>query len=336
MNLIYFKISSIILIFLIGIIASYSDLKYKKVSNKIILIGLLCSFMLKIIYALYYDLSEIPLYFIELIAITILCFILYYFNVWAAGDSKLLLIILMFLITDNFIYKTIFTVMLIFVFGFIYIILESFYLYVIEKHSNKSSYLNNFSGSIIDAILKILFNFSMIICVDKVMISIFGNKVTTSLLLINIVVAITIGQWYLKKREILFFIFINLLIISLITFLNQSAFNVNIIVNLMIVILIAILRKFSSRYNHRIINIDDVEIGMVLSYITIIQFSYFKLRGLPLLTYENTKSRLNQDEVKSIKLLKQSKYNIDEIIIVRLIPFAHFIALSGLICSFLK
>jgi len=87
-----YEIYFILGIMFIGIITSYTDIKYGIIKNKILLIGIIYTIILNLI--IFFSLREVNVrayyhYFTNSIFILILSFILWYVGLWTAGDAKL-------------------------------------------------------------------------------------------------------------------------------------------------------------------------------------------------------------------------------------------------------
>lgn len=85
----------LVFVILLGIIASYTDIKFGKIRNKYIIIFGIGGILLNLIIFLSYYLSGILNwsyvfeFFINLILAFLVSFLFYYFDIWSAGDGKL-------------------------------------------------------------------------------------------------------------------------------------------------------------------------------------------------------------------------------------------------------
>jgi len=87
------------MILLIGLISSYTDIKYQKISNKLILVGMSYAILVNISLAIYSFLSRSSNTFIILnyysnylingIIAVILSFFMWKYKIWKGGDAKL-------------------------------------------------------------------------------------------------------------------------------------------------------------------------------------------------------------------------------------------------------
>jgi len=84
-------------LFAIGLICSYTDIKYGKILNRVIMIGVLCGFFLYSIlffYNLFFLHQKENFYYLSEAALNglisfFICYFLWYFKLWSAGDAKL-------------------------------------------------------------------------------------------------------------------------------------------------------------------------------------------------------------------------------------------------------
>ena len=104
--------------------------------------------------------------------------------------------------------------------------------------------------------------------------------------------------------------------------------------NWMIIFAILALKNFAENYNYRDLAIDELKPGMVVSLNQTVMFKQSRVKGLPLYSFEDFRSRLSKDEVESIKRWEGSKYGANQVEIVRFIPFAPFIA-CGMILAYI-
>jgi len=86
-------------ILFIGFLTSYSDIKYGKIKNRYLKIGIIyicCLYFFLFIYSQYFLHVDNYKYFLTLVFNCFIClivgYLLWYLNLWAAGDAKLLVI----------------------------------------------------------------------------------------------------------------------------------------------------------------------------------------------------------------------------------------------------
>ena len=105
---------------------------------------------------------------------------------------------------------------------------------------------------------------------------------------------------------------------------------------LILVLLIMIFRSIAEKYNYEEIKVEDLKSRMILSTGSVLEFYGSRVKGLPQSTTENTDSRLNQEQVESIKRWSKTKKGKETIVIVRHMPFAPFMLLGVIMFFILK
>ena len=136
------------------------------------------------------------------------------------------------------------------------------------------------------------------------------------------------GIKILQNKYLVLIIAISVIVIKLLQ--QQAIISKSMLLNYTIVFLMLLLRLFIDEYNYETIPTKEVKKGMILATSTVVLFLNSKVKGLPLSSTEDLRSRLTQEEVDSILRWEHSKYGSDSIQIVRKIPFAIFIS-SGTI-----
>lgn len=95
--------------------------------------------------------------------------------------------------------------------------------------------------------------------------------------------------------------------------------------NILLITVVLIFRFLAEKYNYKTINASKVTKGMILSFSTVMDFQFKKIKGLPQVTTEDFHSKLTEDEANVIRTWSESQKTDQEIIIVRKFPFAIFI-----------
>ena len=102
--------------------------------------------------------------------------------------------------------------------------------------------------------------------------------------------------------------------------------------NYIMVVVLLIFQMTIKTILYEEIKIADLKKGMILSTISSMMMQNSRVRGLPLVSTEDLKSRLTEEQVNSICRWSKSR-KIETITIVRKIPFAIFI-FSGFLSYF--
>lgn len=352
---------SIILISIIvitGIYSSLTDLKNNKIYNKMLLKAILfggiiqVGNIIRLIIMNRLNINNLAVLMLSFLVGVIGSFLLYKNELWAAGDSKLFTVLLMMLpiqyILDAKYFFTIdFNILLtIFCIAYIWIIFETIYLlfndinkgkfitilkenFSIEKRFLFLNYFKNFTS-------RYLFIYFFILNLNNIMMNSFLEfyKYNRAIFMLLNIFAITKILNIIKDKKMLSISTIILIMYTGIDiYINKKVEKFSYAINytyLLLIIVVIAFRYLGTLYNYKQVMVKDLKQGMILSFTTIVKFQNSRVKGLPKITYENTKSRLSEDEVDSIIRWSKSKYGQDFVIIVRHIPFAPFIFLGFL------
>jgi Flp pilus assembly protein protease CpaA len=330
--MIYFEAFLIAIIFTEGYFCSYTDLKFGKIKNIAICVGLFAGFVVNCIYYNFYVFNYFFEYLFNLIIAVFIAVLFYAFHIWAGGDSKLF-ILFQFLYParlftgSNKMPTAIKVVIYVFSIAFIYLTIESIIL-TVKKGYEQNIVLNfgNIKSFIINYTITssyiLGFHFILYLLASKIYITYINIIIFT-----NIFIIMIIQKFKIFKKIYLFFPFACIGILQIIYTNIKGFFNIN-IKSLIIVLAVFIMRMLSDRYNYKEIPTKDVITGMLISYRTVLTFMNSKIQGLPQTTTEDIKSRITAEEAESIRKWEKSKYGIQTIWILRKIPFAIFITIG--------
>jgi len=317
-------------------ISTYSDFVNGIIPNIIIVISIVLGSVVDIIYFINY-----PQYFsnfiFNLMTMTIISIILYAYHIWAAGDSKLLIAI-MIMIPGEVVYDckkilapTVSIIVISFAIAFVYIVAVSIAAAIRDHHLDLG--IKGFNIKI--AIKQYVFCVSYVTMFD-IVIACFASKYYSSNLyliwLIKLIIVISVIN-YSKTQNVIacimaiaITIFLGAehhMIIGKMTGINYKW--------LILVLAIIFLRMIAERYNYQTIKTENIKKGDVLSAHTVLLFENSKIVGLPHSTTEDIRSRVSENEVESILRWRTSSKGRDELTIVKKIPFAVFISLGTIV-----
>ncbi|MCH5138435.1 prepilin peptidase [Clostridiaceae bacterium UIB06] len=332
----------ILIIIAIGIISSYTDIKKGKIYNK----HLVMFFIPGIIFQVFYMSSKngvtVKLYLINLIAATFFAILAYSFKIWAAGDAKLVILIISLMPMEIYraslknIFPGFSVIMYIFLCGFLYLIIESIFLYIRDKllHREDMDIKQRDLQGLKKLILKIIYAWIISINLNYIVSHCFKEFYFYNLGLYMIANALLIIYLtkYIGNKKVLYSVVIlgSLIYVFNITYFGRG--NVHLNGRLMILVLALILfRSLCGKYNYKKVAIEDLKSGMILSAGTVINFFNSKVKGLPANCSESTDSRLTEEQIESIKRWQKSKNGLNEVVVVRQIHFAPFIFLGTII-----
>lgn len=320
--------------FLICIFSSITDLKNGIVKNKNMLIGFIFAILFNVFYYVFFAKEYFLAFVLNFAVMTFLSITFYATHIWAAGDSKLLIIVISLIparlyFSGNNVAASVNILIIIFSLAFIYYVGESIYLSIKEKEHI------SFKSFRID-VKKMVLQYIKCTCVVTIVTFVFSNflqnfyaanielfMVVNMLIVFSICNISILDKWFILTPLVVATVFILIL-----QNINLETLNLKIYI---VVAIVVVLRIIAERHNYRIINTNDTKPGMVLSYSTIVQFMPSRIKGLPTNTTEDIRSRITTEEANSIIRWKDSKYGKSSIVIVRKIPFAIFITVGSMI-----
>ncbi|MBO5477767.1 MAG: prepilin peptidase [Clostridia bacterium] len=328
---VYFQ--SIIAIILC-IISSVTDIKSKKIYNKVILTILTISTIINIVF--WYEIKEtFTSMILNSIISLIVSFIFFYYKIWAAGDAKLFFAISyiiplkLYEVDSRNYFPSVYILILIFSITYISIMIESICCAIKDKNNKKESKIKlnicKLHTNISKFILEYCHTFFVILLLNNIINRYFPNFAFFNqplIVIINLILGIQMNTLKDKDKRLVLFLILNIIfyIINGVGF-----FNVNFIF-ILSVVLITMTKNFSEKYNYEEIKVEDIKEGMILSLESSMLLQTSRIKNLPGISTEDTKSRLNFENVESIKRWKKSKKGKDTLIIVKFLPFAPFMS----------
>lgn len=338
-------IQSIIAIIL-GIVSSITDFKNKKIYNKNIILATIISAFTYLILCNQIEIIYIKNYLINLIISVIISFLFFYFKIWAAGDAKLFLAIVLMIpyelyeVETNNVFPALYLLIIIFSIAFIYVFFETIYLCIKDREKTKKIKELRFGKEEIkDFIIKYFMGYFIILFINNITSKFFTNfRINNAglILICNMLILIFIYRVIRKEKQslIITFIFIMANILYYVVF-GLEIYSVNIKM-FILVFVIMIFRIISEKYNYEEIKIEDLKPRMILSFGSVLKFYGSKVKGLPQNTTETTDSRLTDEEVESIKRWSKTKKGKETIVVVRHMPFAPFMLVGEIVFFILR
>lgn len=325
------------------IIASYTDLKYGKIENKLIVVLMIVATLGNAILYGFLKRELLVVFILNIIVIILASILLYATHIWAGGDCKLL-IMGSALIPAEFYWhfensEMTLWITLVFMFcaGFIYLILETVVFILKEKPQfDYKTYgrrlfirIKNYIRMIVymSAFHHIYYYFGQSAL----------NIPDSIYICVCVLVSWMVGMCEIAKSRIL--------VVAVLLFdAGMTVFTGNVMVSLrwqtyILVIVFMFLKMLLEKYNYQEIEVKNLKPGMILSKGTSMWMQQSRVKGLPGISDETLKSRLQKDEVESIWRWSKSKYGMETVLIVRKIPFAIFISIGFifyLICGVYK
>ena len=325
----------------IGILTTITDFKEKKIYNKTIIYGVITSL---IIYAALWkqiDIELIKNYVINLGISILISFLFFYFKIWAAGDAKLFIAMIIMIpfelyeVDTTNVFPGIYLLIIIFSIAFFYVVIETIFLWTKDKQKFQKIKSTKFCVKDVKEWLeKYFMGYFITLFINNIVFSFFPTfqeKNGALILICNMLILIFIYRIIQSKKKIKIVTIISIIcniIYYLIMKFNIYPINIKMFI---IVIAIMLFRNVSEQYNYKCIKIADLKPRMILSYGSVLKFYNSRIKGLPKQTTEATDSRITEDEVNSIKRWSKSTKGEENIVIVRHMPFAPFMLIGEVI-----
>lgn len=335
---------TVIILFLISIsvITFITDFNHGKILNKHLGLFMKIGIIIQFLYSMYFIFYEKQIYnfsgyIINFLIGTLIAICLYSFDIWGAGDSKYVIVMLLvepiniFRNNGSIAFQGLMIYIVTFTMALIYLCGESLYFFYKEVPTlERENFFKAFN--IKEFFIKWLFSFSIMTIIYKIIDLVSSEFLTNNVLVIRFLIVILMFYFLdkVKKKGIVVSLVVLAVIATLVDYLIKG-YSSGIIIDyriLFLVLIIIIIRNLCSRYNYKKIKTDSVEEGMVLSVGTFIGFINSRVKGLPIFKSESINSRITAEEAESVKRWAKSKYGQEYIYIVRQIPFAPFISLG--------
>lgn len=331
----YLKLSLLAILALSLGTAIYTDSKDGIISNKLILIASSVATVLDVIYYMSFAPAEFIVFVSNLVFLLVIAILFYSYNLWAAGDSKLLILVGLLIPGDVYstwnggMFSGFVIIIITFVFAVGYIGIESIILGIRDKN--------------LFHIQKVKIEFPRIVASYFAMVSVYTLllwgfselyptlSASYSLLFrgVGFIIILSLIQLrdHIKTKGLIITAVISWLIIATLSIVGLFSFQMSASYQeWIIVFLLILLRVLAEQYNYKTISVSELKPGQILSAATTIRFSQSRIQGLPVKMTEDLRSRLTSDEVSSINRWAKSKSGSDYVVIVRKIPFAVFIS----------
>lgn len=328
-----------ILIITLGI-STYTDCRESLIKNKVILLAGGVSLLLDSIYYIMFSMNYLEIFLKNFILLAVIAMAFYYYHIWAAGDSKLLLIV--GLDISGRIYSLsgysetsgVIVIVFAFVFAFGWVVLQAIYFGMRKRNVPD---IKRCSVNYRRIVVSYLFMVSVIQLIDVVLQSAFHNYIGNDVILLKAVYCLIILT-LMSIRERLTTKQVGILtaglwgILGIVFLLKLVSINVQVNVYLfLLVFLLFFIRMNIEKYNYQLIQTEQIRAGQILSVATIMSFSVSRVRGLPQGITEDLRSRITAAEAESVRRWESSKYGETHVVIVRKIPFAIFISIGTIL-----
>lgn len=329
------RILEIIQVILLGaacIWISITDTKFNLIRNKTVLLFGCAACVLDVLYYGIFNREAVGVFLLNVAAITGISLVIYRAHAWAAGDSKLMILVALLIPAGKMtgtlmdFYEVMIPVYA-FAAGFLFLIADT----VINiKKGSISVGKEEFIGRIKYAFLQFVINSVYVLTLLKIedfVLRRFEFQLGSFQLIFNICILILIGHFsFFQRRPVIGFTAGTSLLYSIGTGIWMLS-----PVRLLyygVTFVFVILQILIGEFNYREIPTSEVKPGMVLSMGASMMFANSRVKGLPDVSHEDMRSRLSEEEAEAIHRWEKSKYGRNTVMIVRKIPFAIFISVG--------
>lgn len=328
-----------ILLITLGI-STYTDCRENLIKNRVLLLAGGMSLLVDSIYYIMFGMDYLEIFFKNFILLAVIAMAFYYYNLWAAGDSKLLLVV--GLDIPGRIYglrgysETSGVIIIVFAFAFAFgwVVLQAIYLGLRQRNLLN---IQRRSVNYVRIVVSYLFMVAVIQLIDVVLQAVFYKYIGNDVILLDAVYCLIVLT-LISIRDKMTTKQVGILAAGLwggveIAFLlNLVSIRVQLKGYLLILVfLLFLIRMLVEKYNYRSIPTEQVQAGQILSAATVMSFSVSRVCGLPQGITEDLRSKLTADEAESVRRWKSSKYGEKDVVIIRKVPFAIFISIGTIL-----
>lgn len=324
---------------LISVIGAFTDVRYGRVKNKHLLVALIAWIGIAAYKAITTHAFPIPttVQVINLVLSIAAATILYLKDIWAPGDAKLFLVVVLiypasaYIVREGNIFPSLDFVVYAFALGYICLLLIMMYRKVFgTKVRIVSCEVSNNKRSIKDFLSSFVLNMGLIVGINSLVNEYlpefeYANKAFCILAIVGLTYMISDKNKRLRYASggIGWTVFI------IILFIQHGAF-VSVVFSLIESILIALVIDYLNRQlrknSYRVIPGSEVRPGMILSFTTVYAMTKCIDPNIPKTTTENRRTRISK--AQAIAVQNWSAITKRDITIVEMLPFAPFIALA--------
>lgn len=313
---------------------SVTDIRNGIIENKVLTVSAALCCILNICYYVFFAGEYFTAFLIDFLLLVVLSFGLYALNLWAAGDSKLLFLVVFaspgrFYRLNDGAAPAVYIVVFTFTIAFIYIVAESIAL-SIRCHERLQApsleRIKDFCKSYVSiAIYIVAVNYIIYLLFPT-----FAAENASLIVVADLFLSVIIHKYPLFFRLPVLCAAAVLSAGTVTLYGMRYGFSLSDWKVYGYIAVIVFLRSVSEKYNYQTVPTASVRAGMILSLAAVAAMAPSRISGLPRTTTEDMRSRLSPEEAAAVVRWENSKYGQHEVSIVRKIPFAIFITFGAL------
>lgn len=333
--MIYIEALMVATMMMAGIYSSISDIRKSIVPNKILILASSIGIVLHILYFAIGTGDYYPTWLLNMIIADALSVLMYLNKMWAAGDSKLFVVMYFLfpprLLDANTFEHSIVPYILIFVPAIIWIIIDTIYRYIKhEKHYFKKVATKDLIKNILYIYIEATAFYRLF---AMLWLSFIQNNelFCSAIILVYAVICSNCAvfrKWYA--------VCVHGIIIIISWIINNTAFSLPDAKTALIILGVIGFQEIISVFNYQCIPTNSVRKGMIIASRTAITFQKSKVHDLPVTLDESLASKITEEQAAAVKRWEKSVSGEHEIWIVRKVPFAIIIFLGFFIWLVIK
>lgn len=334
------EILMVVAIAALALLSGYNDCRTAQVPNHLLLPFAVGALILDTLYYTLWAGTWFSAFCINLVFLTGSAILLYAYHIWAAGDSKLLIVISLFLpgrylsFVDLGAVPGFMILAIAFVIAFLYIVAESVILAIREHSMVRSPAHLRFDWK--SWMISYLFMAGVLSLAGVLLSWVFPQLYTSSpvqVMALHFIIILTLIQLrsHISPKVMLIIAVILWVILLILSVARRYSVSFSLQWKSWALLFgVLLILHFAQRFNYRTIPTSKVKAGQILSAATVLRFRSSRIKGLPTETTEDLRSRLTSAEADSVRRWECSAKGQQEIIIVRKIPFASFIGMGAI------
>lgn len=327
----------IVLLIVICLFNSYTDIKTGLISNRILLIFGGAVVLLNLVNTFAFHDGGNLYYWCSMAAAILLSLVLYLFDIWAGGDCKFFSIIVLsipftYSQIDGFGISSAFVVIVVtFLISYIFLIIDSVIKAGLETRTINRRDLVGKAGKQFKTYLKVYF---LVALLNYIMVQLFTAFGMNQQYYLIITVLTIFCVMLVIKTNILNSAWVVIALVSIDFAIGAltitTLFTKRTVVIWGAVILVALTKHFVDNYNYKTIPVKELKERMILTTESSILLSKLKGSRVKGISDESLASRLSKEDVAVIQNVC-NKNSIEEVVVVKKIPLAAFMAISTIL-----
>ena len=324
-----------VLLFSLGGISSYSDIRHGLVYNRILLWFLIPGAILDVVYYVFFAPTLFLLFVLNNVIISVVSLVLFFTKSFAGGDSKLLIVIsLLYPARFYFSYgdsrlTLLFALCFALFFGYVYLLAFSISGLLRKRQKVPKGYVKSYLSSFGKSYITI-FPYIILLNLCAKLFSDYLFTVNTFILMgICFVLAWTVNRIHILKKWY-FVVPVIAADIGLSIWQKTIPFSVRPMSYLFTLVIILFQMTIKTGLYETIPTVS-VKKGMILSTASSLLMQNSRVKNLPPISSENLGDRLTEEEAASVRRWATSSKGTETVAVMKKVPFAVFIIL-GYLC----